>query len=150
MVEGIERVVGTPQPGQRVRAVIEGVCREANGEVYISSEDVPAVALVSVPGVRAASVEVLPDPQPAWWPPQAGDVVAAPGFSSPLVRGRAPQWIDIDGGTADDDELLAACRHNQAAHQLLVRGGKPYQEPKRQVSIHDGSPVSRETLDWPQ
>jgi hypothetical protein len=141
-------VVGTPQPGRRVRVTLEGTCTrsEAVGRwgLRLSNGGVLDLHDSIVP-------EVLPDPEPAWWPPQAGDVVAAAGFPVPLVRGRDGTWYDIDGGTASDDGMHAAITRG-TAHRLLVRGGKPYQDPRQQEALIDAMTrdVSRETLDWPR
>ena len=117
-----------PRPGQRVRVTLEGVVGRETGQVGFPLMD-PAdpsrlLAHVQFP----TAVEALPDPEPAWWPPQAGDVVTlgdAPGMPQRTWLATAGIWIDGTGYQLTHDDMLEQARKYGDA-RLLVRGGKPY------------------------
>jgi hypothetical protein len=77
-------------------------------------------------------------PQPAWWPPQPGDVVRV--WNSTYLRytcdDDVDRWTNTSASTIGDDEVLNVWAkrdqldYTQDEPRLLVRGGKPYQEPK--------------------
>lgn len=79
-------------------------------------------------------------PQPAWWPPQAGDVVRY--WNSVYLREQnRPEddpdyrlWVNASGARMTDQDMLnsllraSGTEHGYDPPALLVRGGKPYQD----------------------
>lgn len=129
-----------PKPGDRVRVVIEGEIQSliAGGAVaFIGSEyastQVPLTA-GSMPRA-SVSVEVLPPPEPAWWPPKPGDVIRV--WGSTYLRREVDEgetgyndWVNGAGRSLLDDALLAEIRNPDYGYgypppALLVRDGKP-------------------------
>jgi hypothetical protein len=130
--------VTTPQPGQRVRVTIEGEVADATPHGF---NVVTAGGAIDFHLGLAPTVELLPDPQPAWWPPQPGDVIRWQhsvylreqelGEDDPHQKaGLARLWTNAAGARMDDNQVRRAAQAGDVA--LLVRGGKPYQEEKQE------------------
>jgi hypothetical protein len=100
--------------------------------------------LASWLGLAGVRTEPLPDPEPAWWPPQAGDVMNMGGNT--WLRGPAGVWhCALPVSAADDDEVLTRIRHRNDDVTLLVRHGEPYDEEAERTS--DGFATGRYARD---
>ena len=138
-----------PKPGDRVRVVIEGTVTAAHeGTLRINTGEPGLFAQIIDPRCSGVSVEVLPPPEPHWWPPQPGDVVRVWGatYLRSAVAEDIPDWVNGAGLRLSDEGLLAEIRkgHDQdygyPQPALLLRYGKPV-APTGIVTVVDGKPV---------